>query len=154
MYTNFNKRNAIKEVQKYLTVIMNTHVSQNGIYDSNTKETVKIFQQEKGLEQSGIVDRATHAALYNEYNRKRRNSHNIVLPIFFGSYGENMKKINRHIKTALDYYGFYHNLKSSAYYSIETEKSVEILRQIYNLDKSNGIDDLFYFRLINDIENF
>ena len=154
MYAISNKRNAVKEIQRYLLEISNSHISLSGSYDENTRNEVIEFQKSQGINQSGIVDRDTFELLYEEYIAVKRDAeYKIKFPILPGSYGENIRDINKKMRFVLDFYGIYHRLQSSPYYAKETELCVEKMRQIYNLEDLNGIDRILYSRIISDFEN-
>jgi peptidoglycan hydrolase-like protein with peptidoglycan-binding domain len=67
------ERDAIRNVQKYLRHL-SFHSSEindlpvDGIWDSATKEALKVFQREEGLYESGIVDRETWDLLKQRYD--------------------------------------------------------------------------------------
>ncbi|MBR5514592.1 MAG: peptidoglycan-binding protein [Clostridia bacterium] len=72
MYNIDDKNAAVFEVQRYLREISRVHneipcVTPDGIYDNKTKECVKAFQAQNGLEATGIVDNKTFDLLYKEY---------------------------------------------------------------------------------------
>ncbi len=154
MYDISNKRNAVKELQRYLLGISDNHISVSGNYDENTRMEVMEFQKQKEIKQTGIVDRETFELLYEEYNfNEVKIPDDIKFPLLPGSYGDNIREINKKIGALLDYYGVYHRLRSSPYYSKETELCVEKIRQIYNSDNSDGIDMKLYSRIDKDYKN-
>ena len=63
---------------------------------------------------------------------------------------EGIFHINTTLAALLDYYGITHRLRASSFYSEETALAVSALRKIYMLDEGDHIDELLYFRMIND----
>ena len=153
MYDISDKRNAVKEIQRYLFQISDNHIPLSGIYDENTRNEVLLFQKNKGINQSGVVDRATFELLYEDYIAMEDSDYDMKFPLLPGSYGENIRDINKKIAAILDFYGIFHRMHSSPYYSKETELCIEKIRQIYNLKNFSGIDKELYSRIISDCKN-
>ena len=105
-----------------------------------------------------MVDFETFRLLYEGYTKieeskkiKRENSHIADFPILPGSAARGMAHINRMLAELLNYYGHIHNLNvSSNYYTAETSKAVDIIRKIYNMAKSDYIDEALYQRIKQD----
>ena len=73
MYNMNNKKDAVREIQKYLLEISESdnsgisRISVDGVFGDETKKAVCEFQSEQGLPPTGIVDRLTYDALYAAY---------------------------------------------------------------------------------------
>ena len=160
MYKVYSKPQAIIRVQNYLRNGENRadFVAPSGVYDSATQKAVQNFQKENLLPETGIVNKSTFDLLYLNYveakdeeETEKSTSGFIEFPILPGKSTRGMAHINRLLADLLSYYGFTHNIKNeSNLYSRETERAVEILRKIYLLPPSDGIDWLFYRRLTLD----
>ena len=159
MYRIYDRPEAIKRVQDYLRIAANPNifVAPSGVYDENTRLSVRDFQSSRGLEPTGEVDRVTFDLLFSEYafltNRNAlRDALDsfIFFPILPGSSSNGMMHINRTLARVLDYYGFTHRLRSSNFYSGETSEAVRILRGVYLMGGADLIDEEFYQRLIKD----
>ncbi len=154
MYDISDKRNAVKEVQRLLQEISETHIPQSGIYDENTKNAIIDFQKKNSIAETGITDKETLDALYREYLISYIDvPENIDFPIAYGCYGDHIRDINEKMGTVLDYYRVHHNLRSSKRYSNETQNTAEKIRQIYLLDSSTEIDKELYLRIETDIKS-
>ncbi len=62
----------IREIQGYLLEISYAeeglpHVKIDGIYESETEESVRAFQSSRNISESGRVDFETYTALYSAY---------------------------------------------------------------------------------------
>ena len=73
------REDVIRDVQKWLRVIGREYpdfpeVFIDGIYGEETADAVRFYQNKKGLQTTGIVDRATFDSLYSEYLRIIRAS--------------------------------------------------------------------------------
>ena len=159
MYRINDKPAAIRAVQEYMRTVgdKNIFIFPSGIYDDNTRESVRRFQAENNLESTGEVDRITFDLIYSEHvfrtkrdNIRRKTDSFIKFPLYPGSSQRGMSHINRILANLLDYYGFTHRLRIGDFYSPQTEEAVRILRQIYHLDKANMLDEEVYFRLTKD----
>lgn len=159
MYRIYDTPAAIREVQIYLGLAGNPDiiVVPSGVYDDNTRLSVVDFQRKQRLGETGVVDRKTFDKLYEIYvvlrdteEFKRKTDSFITFPILLGTSSEEMVHINGMLSRLLDYYGYTHSLRSSRFYSSETEKAAKILRKIYRLEDANGIDEIFYMRIVKD----
>lgn len=154
MYDISDKRSAVKVIQNFLYKISENHVPLSGIYDENTKEAVVDFQRKNKLSQTGTVDKETLGLLFREYKFYNiQTPKNLTFPLAQGSCGEEIRKLNEKLGRLLDYYGVYHRLRPSQYFSSETALSVEKIRQIYNLENSFEIDKELYSRIDTDFKN-
>lgn len=159
MYRIYDTPSAIREVQIYLGKAGNPDilVVPSGVYDENTRLSVRDFQKREGLLESGTVDYETFERLYDVYvilrdgeeTRSKVDSF-ISFPLFPGRSADGIAHINRMLMRLLDYYGYTHNLRPSSFYSIETAQAVNILNEIYRLENQGYIDEVLYMRMIKD----
>lgn len=152
MYRINDKSAAIRELQKYLRAIGydGLTIVPSGIYDESTRAAVERFQAENGIPKSGAVDYNTHTRIYDRHKenlKARKSSEKRSLPFLKGAYNEDIREINRCIKKIMDYYGLAHRIQNSAYFSEETERCVMLLRKIFGLSDSKGIDALLLSRI-------
>ena len=162
MYRIYDTSAAIREVQKYLSLVGDPaiFVAPSGAYDQNTRESVRELQRREGLAVTGEVDRETFELLYHRYalikqkNLIRESLHSSVdLPIRPGASSAEMLQMNNMLARLLNYYNIPHNLRRSGYYSSETSKAVRELKKIYKLDIIDEIDAIFYGRMSNDVSS-
>ena len=169
MYRIYDKPEAIKRVQQYLSLVGNPNifVAKTGIYDENTRLSVIDFQTNNSLTQSGIVDKETFDSLYEKYvyNEKKENIKNsadsfISFPILPGSHANGMIHINQMLENILNYHAKTHRILPSTFYSSATSEGVRLIKQIFLMNDGDFIDEHLYFRMIEehnsigDISNF
>lgn len=159
MYKVYDKQEAVRQVQLYLAAVEDgrLYVAPTGVFDENTRLSVISFQNLRGLEPTGIVDRETFDLLYLEYvDAGERNllyaTHGsfISFPLLPGQRSDSMMQINRMLAALLNYYGLSHNLRDSNFYSDETASAVKMMRRIYLLPDLNLIDEDFYIAMFRD----
>lgn len=159
MYRVYDKPEAIRSVQRYLIVAGDPgiFIAPTGVYDENTRLSVIDFQTRFDLEPTGEVDYETFTLLYDKYvlmtnDTETRNIADsfIQFPILPGKTSNGMAHINLALGIILDYYGFTHRLRGNNFYSKETADAVEILRDIYMLEKKDYIDEELYRRMLID----
>ena len=159
MYRVYDKPEAIRSVQRYLIVAgdPDIFIVPTGVFDDNTRLSVIDFQTRFDLKPTGEVNYETFTLLYNEYVLLTRNMETgdltdsfLQFPLLPGKTSNGMAHINLTLGRILDYYGFTHRLRGNNFYSDETALAVEILRDVYMLDKKNYIDEEFYRRMIID----
>ena len=159
MYRINDKPAAIRRVQDYLITASNPDifVAPTGIFDENTRLSVIDFQKKHQIDPTGVVDLVTFNLLFDEYTTltlkdeiNRTVGSFIDFPIRPGDMSDEIFHINQSMSRLLDYYGITHRLQNSSFYSEETSAAVRELRQIYSLDDMDFIDEIFYFRMVND----
>ena len=157
MYRIYDKPEAIKNVQQYLSVVGNPNifVAKTGIYDENTRLSVINFQKDKSINQSGIVDKETFDLLYEEYilAGKKRKANSFIgtpidFPIYPGDNSEIMIYVNQLLSNILNYHGKAHRIVPNRFYSSMTGDGVKAIRKIFLMSDENIIDELLYLRMI------
>lgn len=169
MYKVYNKSDAVKQVQNYLAQVGNLDffVAPTGIFDSNTRSAVKEFQSREGLNDTGVVDKTTFDLLYQKsafeqikYDVSKATKSFISFPIYYGDRADGMDRINHMIETVLRHHGKDHRVTKTAYFTKETLAGVNMLKEIFMLEGEESIDEIFYYRLVNeytsihDLNNF
>ena len=157
MYRINDKASAIKEVQKYLSYLNTSEngIIANGIYDEKTVKSVKSFQSAMGISESGKVDFETFVALYSEYVKESAKNQNstIKFPLNEGDYSIDLLSISSMMKRLLSYYRINLSLRPSGYFSEELKAGVLALKKVYKLENSSKICNIFYGRMIKDLES-
>ncbi|MBQ8321997.1 MAG: peptidoglycan-binding protein [Clostridia bacterium] len=159
MYRITDTPSAIKEVQKYLSSYSEDakFIPPSGVYDDVTRVAVTKFQDEFGIEPSGIVDYLTFITLYDNYIRTLR-AHEvsealdslIIFPLVRGTKNQTVRQINHIMGRLLDYYGVIHSLINTSVFTEETERAVIALREIYAMERLGIIDEEFFRRISLD----
>lgn len=159
MYRVYDKPEAIRSVQRYLITVGDSDIfiAPTGVYDDNTRLSVIDFQTRFNLNPTGEVDYETFTLLYNEYVLLTRNMETgdltdsfLQFPLLPEKTSSGIAHINLTLGRILDYYGFTHRLRDTNFYSEETSIAVDILQDVYMLDKKDFIDEEFYRRMIID----
>ena len=150
MYYIYNKEEAIRTVQKYLLL------TQNVIFDNNTKNAVILFQESFGIVPSGAVDIVTFEKMRKEYyNRllstKASNSDSLnSFPYKLHDYGNDVSIINASIRKALMRYTYYDRAPVGNYFDIYTERAIIKLREIFLMPGDKSLDKALYARIKRD----
>ena len=156
MYSINDKKEAIREIQIYLGSGKYA-VIPSGVYDDSTRASVKEFQKDYGLEESGAVDAATFDAIYREYTKQKmredakRLSRGTEFPIKFGDSGDKVHEINALLVELGLYYGETNHIRGS-FFGKESERITKRLREIFKLNASSEVDEELYLRLIKASE--
>ena len=159
MYRINDRSEAIRRVQRYLTVAGNPEifVAPTGVFDDNTRLSVIDFQKSKRIEESGVVDKITFDLLFEDFTfineresiREKFDSF-ITFPLFPGEMSDGMMHINRTLSRLLNHYGLPNDVRNSNFYSPATSIAVGLLQKIYLLEEKNMIDEKFYSRMVED----
>ena len=88
MQQPLNLNDAIYNIQTYLRAISFyddriTRPPLDGLFDSDTKRSVSDFQRTRGLSPTGVVDKETHDAIFEEYLRSGKRLDRPLTPNFF-----------------------------------------------------------------------
>ena len=145
MYRINNTQSAIKEIQKFLSVLdKNNPLAQTGIYDSRTRISIENFQRKKGLKLTGTVDETTLNLLYEDYKKALSNEKlyystdaYFSFPLKEGDSNIILTNINDMISTILNYHDVYNNVRKSNFFNGETKLGVNELRKIFMLQRSD-----------------
>ena len=146
MYKTYDKEQAVRNLQRYLSLISDNFVSMNGVYDERTRDAVITVQEKYSIEPYGIVNKETYDVIYSEYRSKtlkEKVNGKLRFPISVGSYGEEINRINEMMITVMDYVGEHHNLRPSPLYSEQSNLVQKRLRDIFNLE-NDTFDEVFY----------
>ncbi len=161
MYNINDKSSAIRNIQKYLAKIYEgtLNVNENGLFDEKTIIALNKFQEENGLYVKASVDFSTFSAILDAYNKaiivgemQKKNPH-LKFPLTRGMQGFEIYKINSMLGDILRHYSLFDYPPLVNYYSEETEKAVNEIRKIFNISKQNGIDEILYSRLEDELKS-
>ena len=152
MYRITNNTAAITEIQRLLGI------TQTGVYDKNTRNSVAEHQESKGIPITGIVDYETFTSIAASYNTTLLSNlgsssfiEKTLFPLNKGSYGSEIEHINILLKNILEDYRI--DLKSpyGRYYGYDTANAVNTLGTIFNISTLDGVSAELYNRML--IEN-
>lgn len=160
-----NLEDAIKNLQTYLRAISFfdgriPRVPIDGIYESDTKKAVEAFQRTRGLPESGIVDKATWDAVYEEYLEIKRATERPPSPSFFpttpsdyvsregekSSFVAIVQLLLRELSVLFDGIP---ELTVDGIFGPETKRAVEEFQRVSMLEPTGEVDLETYNRLNN-----
>ena len=162
MYDITDIKEITKEIKKYLYKISTTTYPEikrgtvDGIYDTETEESVKRFQEIKGLPKTGVVDYRTFIAISDEYDDimlYESLPDSIVeyqsFPMLYGDTSEDVRLLNMMINELSKTYRELNEVGTGSFYSKRTKAAIERLEEIFGLDKT-GITDARLFHRIKE----
>ena len=151
MYEINDKRGAIIAVQRLLGV------NESGIYDKETLNATRKFQQSSGIEETGIVDYETFKLLIDQgvqskqADTARGRLSEPRFPYQPGERDSNMSIINADLREAIKRYTHEDLLPRGVYYTSYTASAAKRLREIYMLSDGYKVDEVLYYKVIRDI---
>ena len=148
MYSLNDKRKAIISLQRLL------NISESGIYDKRTRDSVLKLQEKNGYDTTGSVDYKTFKSIItNHHNERERTLGKNALPIAsvfpYKLYDRSnaVKIINAMICHAIEIYSLELSKPLGDFYSETTAKSVAALQRIMLLEQTGEVDEIFIYRL-------
>ena len=158
MYIINDNEAAIKTLQRYLSEIYSEEidVNINGIFDNSTILALNRFQKENNLDVRNYVDYECYTLIYDAYTIKmnRLRLHKDIkrntFPIKRGDQSPIVATINLMLCEILKYYKINYSIPRGDYYSDDTQKANHIIRDIFNIEKADTIDEKMYSRLIEE----
>ena len=158
-----NLQEAIFNLQKYLRAISfaDPRVARpplDGIFDDATTESVKSFQESRGISANGIVDKALWDAIYAEYRALELVRE---LP-FFPSSPENYEArlveesafisiVQILLRELTAVYDGFDDIEISGILDHATENAIKELQRASGLEATGALDKNTYRRLLYDV---
>lgn len=163
-----NSEKAVSNLQRYLRRLSfedggPERVAIDGIFDDNTRQSLTSFQISAGLDPTGIADKETWDALWDEYLRVTELEREESLSLFpqfpreysFG-YGDRFLLVNVlqliMMELALIYDAF-EDVEESGIYDGDTERAVRTFQRINLLEETGRVDRRTWSRLVREYEN-
>ena len=166
MYYITDKRSAIKEIQKYLYVLSDSlyrdiaRIPIDGIFDEETKNAVKKFQELMGINITGEVDFETFTFLYEEYEKvyNYRNMQSYIVeqtafPMGIGAYTEDVRALHVLINELRKTYTELADVGTGNFYTSRTASAVSELRKIFDYTPGEFVDRAFYDRMLEEVDS-
>lgn len=166
MYDITNKSEVVREIKRYLYLVseyLYPEIGRNtidGIYDSQTAESVKKYQKAKMLKETGEVDYETFKYLFSDYDgvRKMLNAKGYVLtdngfPISFGDMNEDVRIIHCMIGELKQVYTELYDVGNGSFFSKRTAASVRMLREIFGFESGEHVDEALYQRMKIELDS-
>ena len=164
MYYVGNKKQAIKEIQKFLHVISRTdssipRIAIDGIYGVETKNAVVKYQTSRQILPTGRVDKATFDCLYKEYKdiiiKKSINNYIITnngFPLKRDMQNNDVMAVNLILNELKNTYKDIHRVNKSSYYDKNTENAVMDLQKIFSENVTGEVDKMLFDRLKQELK--
>ena len=160
-----NLQDAIYNLQKYLRAISfaDERVSRpplDGIFDSATEESVRSFQSSRGMNASGIVDKATWDAIYEEYKALALVEE---LPFFpstpigyaakIGEESSFISILQILLQELSSVYDIFEAVEITGIFDTATENAIKELQRASGLPVTGELDKNTYRRLLYDLSS-
>lgn len=171
MATTLNKTQAISNLQRYLRRISlesadrsATTVPIDGVFDTATRDALTQFQAEAGLPATGIADKQTWDALFEEYMRvtEAERTAQGLFPFpksprgYAVSRGDTATLVRiiqlLLIELSVTYDALEQVLESGTY-DIRTENAVREFQKINGLSATGDVDEITWNRLVKEYSN-
>ena len=170
MDTPLNLQDAIFNLQTYLRTISFTderipRVPIDGIFDTETEKAVAAFQRTRGLEETGIVDKLTWDAIYNEFKRINEETDRFPSVNFFPQQPSNYEAhlgeesafislVQLLLRELSSIYDGFENIEITGKFDMPTQDAVKIFQQASRLPVTGRIDLKTWNRLSRDFMNY
>lgn len=163
-----NTAEAVRNLQKYLRRLSfeeggPERVAIDGVFEDNTQKSLISFQKSAGLEPTGVADKETWDALFEEYSRLIARDYEEEISVFpalprdysFGL-GDQFLLVKvlqlLMIELALLYDAF-EDITESGIFDADTEAAVRAFQRINLLRETGRVDRQTWSRLIKEYEN-
>ena len=170
------RRDAVRNIQRYLRAlsyskeysdVLSRRPPADGIFEDTTEAAVRAFQESFGLPSTGRVDKATHDALYGEYqkaeSRSDRSAQLVLFPTTPDGYsigiGERsltvyvIQALLRELSAAHDIFEELDESFVNGTYDEATAKSIRDYQRLARLPVTGEVDLLTWNYLITDHKN-
>lgn len=170
MDTPLNLQDAILNLQRYLRFLSFIdsrlpRVPVDGLFDSETRRAVEIYQRTRGLPETGIVDKATWDAIFDEFRLAREASERPPTPNFFPEYPENYEAasgeespfvimIQLLLRELKIIYDGLPEIEINGIFDSPTEEAIKIFQTASGLDATGRVDLPTWNRLTRDFFNY
>ena len=165
-----NLQDAILNLQRYLRAIsfLDSRVTRppvDGLFDTETQKAVSDYQRTRGLPDTGIVDKTTWDAIFNEYLRVTEAQERSYTPNFFPSNPESyeaalgeehafiimIQLILRELSTIYDSFP---EVDISGVFDAPTEEAVKIFQRASGFEDNGRVDLTTWNRMTRDFFNY
>lgn len=170
MDTPLNLQDAILNLQRYLRAISFVdpripRVPVDGLFDSDTRLAVEIYQTTRGLPVTGIVDKNTWDSLFAEYGRVTAAQYRPSTPNFFpagppdyeaalGDEDAFIFLLQIMLRELSSVYDGISDVEISGVFDSPTENAVKIFQRASLLPDTGRVDLTTWNRLTEDFFNY
>lgn len=165
-----NLQDAILNLQRYLRTIsfIDSRITRpplDGLFDTDTQKAVSDYQRTRGLPDTGIVDKATWDALFEEYLRITEAQDRSPTPNFFPQNPEKYEAalgeehafifmIQLILRELSAIYDGFPNIELSGVFDAPTEEAIKIFQRASGLTDDGRVDLITWNRLTRDFFNY
>lgn len=148
MYRFYEEKDKIREIQRYL------FITESGNYDDKTREAVKGVQSRSNIPETGEIDYESFNAIYREYKVKLLRDElqgcypAVTFPLTLGTYSKAVRDANEMLIELSKHYGIQTNLRYGDHFGDRSEKILEEISVIYDVERKAGEIDEEMFRLM------
>ncbi len=163
MYDISDKRNAIREAQRFLLELHYAteyipHIAIDGIYGEETKNAIGIFQSYNGLPITKEIDYITWQLLYEQFleSEEKRLTENYLileenLPLSLGATGTDVELLQFLLNRLSGKYEGLLPVETNGVYNYQTAKGVAELQKIYRIEETGTLDRETLNLIISDV---
>lgn len=160
-----NLQDAILNLQKYLRAISFadervTRPPLDGIFDSATEDAVRSFQASRNLNASGVVDRTTWDAIYEEYKALALIEELPFFPSYPTDYAARLGEessfvsiIQILLQELSSVYDAFESVEITGIFDTSTEQAIRELQRASGLEITGELDRNTYRRLLYDLSS-
>ena len=164
MYNLTDKRNAIRELQRYLLEISYaegglTHLAADGIYGEETRAVVSAFQRRNGLAATGEADPETWAEIYRQFEAARRARQGRLLllprdalPLSLHARGSEVMLLQTILLALREEMSEIPPLSQTAHFDAQTQRALRAYQMVRRLPPSGILDEETWAHLVRDYE--
>ncbi len=163
------KTQATRNLQRYLRTVGETRgginpVPIDGIFDTATRDALMLFQRGAGLEATGVADKTTWDALYEEYLRSTELERGRKGLYFFPqnpagyevSSGDTLTLVRIIQLLLLELratYDIFEDVVESGTYDAATEDAIKNFQRIHGLPPSGRVDERTWNKIVREYSN-
>ncbi|MBQ1244490.1 MAG: peptidoglycan-binding protein [Clostridia bacterium] len=163
MYDISDKRNAIREAQRFLLELHYAteyipHIAIDGIYGEETRNAIGIFQSYNGLPITKEIDYITWQLLYEQFlleEEKRLSEDYLILeeglPLSLGAIGVDVELLQFLINRLSEKYDRIMRVETNGIFNYQTASALAELQKIYRIEETGILDRPTLNLIISDV---
>jgi len=162
-----SQQRAVINLQKYLRTLSFFDncdipaVEVDGIFESNTKKALEIYQKSKGIDPTGIADKQTYDSLYKNYKKIMERNEALNAPFYVpqspkqfeyseGSHGTDVYFLKYILNELKIQHSHYSHLEMNDIYDNNVSKAVQSIQKTYFLPETGDVDMTTWNQIIAD----
>ena len=169
MATQLNREQAVTNLQRYLRRLSfetsdRTRPPVDGIFDTATRDSLKQFQRSMGLPATGVADKQTWDALFEEYQRVTRDERELEALYLFPenpsdyavTLGDTLTLVRIIQLLLLELraaYDVFEDITESGTYDAKTQNAIAKFQLINGIPPTGNVDLRTWNRLVREYSN-